>query len=136
MREIGAGDDPLPDDLPNLAEHCSLRERAAAEIEYLADAICLAWLLERRLYEEGWDEVFEGEVTGVIGSGLFVRFDEVFEGYLPARRLPGDFFELNPLGTRLVGRRGGRSYRLGDPIAVRVEEIRRAGGKVELKLGE
>jgi len=48
--------------------------------------------------------------------------------------LPGDYYELNPLGTRLVGRRGGRSYRLGDPIEVRVEEIHRAEGKVELSL--
>jgi exoribonuclease R len=47
---------------------------------------------------------FEGEIIGVIGSGLFVRFDEVFEGYVPARRLEGDYFELNPHGTALVGR--------------------------------
>jgi hypothetical protein len=31
----------------------------------------------------------------MISSGLFVRFREVFEGFLPARRLPGDFFEMN-----------------------------------------
>ena len=99
-----------------------------------ADAICLAWLLERRIYEEGWEEVFEGEVTGVIGSGLFARFGDVFEGYLPARRLQGDFFEVSEMGTTLRGRRGGRAYRLGDPIKVRAEEIRRPEGKVELSL--
>jgi ribonuclease R len=68
----------------------------------------------------------------VIGSGLFVRFGDVFEGFLPARRLPGDYFELNPLATALVGRRGGGRFRLGDLIRVRVEEIRRSEGKVEL----
>ncbi len=41
---------------------------------------------------------------------------------------------MNALGTRLVGRRGGRSYRLGDPIEVRVEKVERAEGKVELSL--
>ena len=51
---------------------------------------------------------------------------------MPARRLPGDYFELNELGTALVGRRGGRTYRLGDAIEVRVQEIRRNEGKVEL----
>ena len=56
----------------------------------------------------------------------------MFEGFLPARRLPGDYFELNELGTALVGRRGGRSHRLGDPIEVRVQEIRRNEAKVEL----
>ena len=76
------------------------RERAAAQIEYLADDICLAWLLEDALLERGWDEPWEGEITGAIGSGLFVRFGEVFEGLLPARRLQGEFFELNPTGDR------------------------------------
>jgi len=68
----------------------------------------------------------------VIPSGLFVRFGDVFEGYLPARRLQGDYFELNDLGTALAGRRGGGVFRLGDPIEVVVEEIRRWEGKVEL----
>ena len=58
----------------------------------------------------------------------------MFEGFLPARRLPGEFFELNATGTALVGRRSGRTYRLGDPIEVRVESIARAEGKVELAL--
>jgi ribonuclease R len=134
LRELGVADEPLPEDLPELAEHTSAREREAASREYRADEICLAWLLESRLYELGWDAPFEGEIIGVIGSGLFVRFGEVFEGYLPARRLRGDYFELDPLATALVGRRGGGRFRLGDPIEVRVEEIRRAEGKVELSL--
>jgi ribonuclease R len=134
LREIGASDEPLPDDLPALAEHVSAREREAAEVEYQADEICLAWLLNDTLFERGWDTTFEGEIIGMIGSGLFVRFGEVFEGFLPARRLPGDFFEVNALGTTLRGRRGGRTFRLGDPIEVGVEEVRRAEGKVELSL--
>ena len=61
-----------------------------------------------------------------------MRFADVFEGFVPARRLPGDYFELNTLGTALVGRRGGRTHRLGDPLEVRVVDIRRNEGKVEL----
>jgi ribonuclease R len=132
LRELGQGDDPLPDDLPGLAEHVSAREREAAELEYLADDICLAWLLEDTLLERGWDEAWDGEITGLIGSGLFVRFGAVFEGFLPARRLPGEFFELNATGTALVGRRTGRTYRLGHPIAVRIESIAKSEGKIEL----
>jgi ribonuclease R len=132
LRELGVLDLELPGDLPELAEWTSVRERDAAQLEYRADELCLAWFLERRLFEAGWDAVFEGEIVGVIASGIFVRFDGVFEGYVPARRLPGDYFELNPLGTALVGRRTGSSYRLGDPIEVRVEDVRRWEGKVEL----
>jgi ribonuclease R len=136
LRELGVADDPPQDDPGALAAHTSEQEREAAEVEYLADEICLAWLLEQRLFEQGWDEPLSGEVIGVIPSGLFVRFGEVFEGYLPARRLEGDYFELNDLATALVGRRGGRRYRLGDSVDVKVEDIRRSEGKVELATPE
>jgi ribonuclease R len=134
LRELGLADDPLPEDLPALAEWTSAREREAADVEYRADAICLAWYLERRLFEDGWDATFAGEITGAIGSGIFVRFGEVFEGYLPARRLPGEYFELDPLATALVGRRTGKRYRLGDGLEVQVESLDRIEGKVEVRL--
>jgi ribonuclease R len=136
LRELGAADEPLPDELEDLAEWTSTREREIAAIEYEADEICLAWLLERRLFELGWDAELEGEIVGAIGSGIFVRFDAVFEGYVPARKLPGDYFELNPLATALVGRRSGHSYRLGDGIRVRVDRIERPSGRVSLELAE
>jgi ribonuclease R len=132
LRELGLSDDPLPEDLHLVAERLSEREREAARLEYLADEICLAWLLERRLYELGWDAGWEGEIIGLIPAGLFVRFGDVFEGFLPARRLHGEFFELNDLGTALAGRTTGRRYRLGDGISVRVESIARNEGKVEV----
>jgi ribonuclease R len=136
LRELGVSDEPLPEDLPEVAEHASIRERHASQLEYRTDEICLAWLLEKRLFELGWGATFGGEITGAIPSGIFVRFDDVFEGYVPARRLPGDYFELNELATALVGRRGGRTYRLGDPIEVRVQDVRRSEGKVELALAD
>ena len=134
LDEIGAATTQLPDNLDAAAEHASEREREAAALEHRADDVCLAWLLEARLFELGWEASFEGEITGLIGSGLFVRFGDVFEGFLPARRLVEDYFELNTLATALVGRRTRRTYRLGDPIDVRVQEIRRWEGKVELAL--
>ena len=132
LRELGAADEPPLAEPAERAGHVSAREREAAQIEYQADEICLAWLLDSVLYERGWDTRFEGEIVGVIGSGLFIRFDDVFEAFLPARRLPGDYFEVSPLGTALAGRRGGRTYRLGDPIEIRVERIERASGRVEV----
>jgi ribonuclease R len=136
LTELGQGDDPLPEDLEATSQHISETERAATQVEYRADEIAAAWYLERVLFARGWEDPFAGEVTGLIPSGLFVRFGEVFEGFLPARRLHGDYYELNELGTALVGRRGGRRYRLGDELEVKVEDIRRAEGKIELSTPE
>ena len=93
---------------------------------------CAGLAARRRAVRPSWDDPFDGEIVGLIGSGLFVRFGDVFEGFLPARRLPGDYFELNELGTALVGRRGGGRYRLGDGIGVLVEKLEKTDGKVEL----
>ncbi len=134
LRALGAGDDPPPEDVGDAAEQISVRERLAARVEYGADAICLAWLLDQRLLESGWEVTFEGEITGLIGAGLFVRFADVFEGFVPSRTIRDDYYELTPLGTGLQGRRGGRVFRLGDAVAVRVEGVRRMEGKVELRL--
>jgi ribonuclease R len=135
LHELGTGEKVAAFDLDELAQHTSEREREATQIEYRADALCLAWLLERRLYELGWETPFDGEVTGLIPSGLFVRFGEVFEGFLSVRKIEGDWFEINDLGTALQGRSTRRTFRLGDGVKVRVADIRRYEGKVGLALG-
>lgn len=136
LRGLGAKLASAMDDLDETALWTSERERRAIAIERKADDLCLAWFLERRLFESGWDRKFEGEIVGIIDSGLFVRFDELFEGFLPARRLSRDYFQSNSLGTALVGRRTKQVFRLGDPIDATVEEIRRSEGKVNLALCE
>jgi ribonuclease R len=75
-------------------------------------------------------------VSGVVGAGAFVRFGgelgDVYEGFLPARRLRGEYFALNETETALVGRRSGRALRLGDPVRVGVDDIEAARGRVDL----
>ena len=136
LARLGVDDAPGELDLETLGQHCSVRERELAAVEYRANDICLAWLLDRVLYEEGWDAAFDAEIIGLIASGLFVRFGEVFEGYLPARALPGDYFELDELGVSLSGRRSGRRFRLGDSLSVQVDTLDRADGRVRLALSQ
>jgi ribonuclease R len=120
--------------LAELAEHTSTTERAASDIERRADGICAASFLVDELREDPQRE-HDGEITGLIGPGLFVRFSDVFEGFLPSRRLDfGDRFDPNELGTALVGRANGRRFRLGDPVGVVVTEIDAPRGRVTLDL--
>ena len=131
---LGLGElPPQRDELEALAEHCSFAEREAADAERRADAICLATLLRARLDDGGWEEVSEGEITGVISAGIFARFDEVFEGFLPVRKLDrADRYDLDEQGVALVGRSSSRSFRIGDPIRVVVDSVDRPRGRVEL----
>jgi ribonuclease R len=100
-------------------------------IERDADSVARCFLLEAELFETGWDRVYEGEVTGVIGAGAFIAFDG-YEGMLPVRRLIGDWWELNELETMLIGAGSGDRLRLGDPVTVRVERVDSPRGRVDL----
>jgi ribonuclease R len=112
----------------------SAREREAMTIERDADDVARCFLLERLLTDVGPEAEFEGEVTGLVSSGAFVAFgpNRLFEGLLPVRRLIGDWWELNELGTILHGTRTGRTIRLGDPIEVQVGTIDSPRGRVDL----
>ena len=114
------------------------REREAMTIERSADDVARCFLLARELSTRGWDEPFAGEVVGLIGSGAFVAFGDegTFEGMLPVRRMPGDWWELNQEATMLVGARTGAALRLGDPVSVRVDGIDAPRGRVDLVPGE
>ena len=83
--------------------------------------------------KDAYAEVRDGEVVGLIGAGAFVAFgEEAYEGFLPVRRLRGDWWELNEEGTMLLGERRGGVLRLGDQVRVKVERVEAPRGRVDL----
>lgn len=160
LSAVGGGERaPRAGELPELGVWTSEREREAMTIERDADDVARCFDLERRLYEGGWEQVFRGEVTGLISAGAFVAFDAapergsragvaagtatgpaqrpVYEGMLPVRHMQlasgeRDWWEINEQGTILRGERTGTTLRLGDPIAVRVARVDTPRGRVDL----
>ncbi len=131
-----AGDGPAPETsfVLSAGPWTSAREREAMTIERDADDVARCFLLEGRLFEDGHEQAFDGEVVGLAGVGAFVAFgpEGSFEGLLPVRRLRGDWWELNNEGTMLVGTRSGGAIRLGDPVRVQVGRIDAPRGRVDL----
>ncbi|MGK2954930.1 MAG: RNB domain-containing ribonuclease [Solirubrobacterales bacterium] len=141
LAELGAGEErPIPGSVAEAAVHCSDRERASTRLERDADDVCAAFLLEKELFEGGFKTEFEGEVSGVIRAGAFVNFGgklgDVYEGFIPVRKIRGEYFDLNQEETALVGSKTGRAVRFGDQLAVTVERIDTARGRVDLEPAE
>ncbi len=136
LAAIGAGEDaPRASVMEESGVDCSARERAAMVIERDADDIVRCFVLEKALFEQGWQTAWEGEVTGLISAGAFIAFGESgTDGMLPVRRITGDWFELNEQSTILRGERTGTTIRLGDPIMVRVAKVDVPRGRVDLDL--
>jgi ribonuclease R len=133
LAAIGAGEEPYDRHAVSEAgEWTSLRERDAMTIERDADDVARAFVLEKRLSELGPEHEFDGEVVGLIGAGAFVAFGDGYDGLLPVRRLRGDWWELNELGTILQGSESGKTIRLGDEVRVTVGRIEAPRGRIDL----
>jgi len=139
LATLGEGEAaPRAAEAREVAWRSSERERESAKIERDADDVCAAYLLERELAERGAETEFEGEVSGVVRPGAFVAFGgelgDVYEGFVPARTLGGERFELNEAETALVGAESGAALRLGDPVSVRVGGVEAPRGRVDLEV--
>ncbi|MCW3001845.1 MAG: Exoribonuclease [Conexibacter sp.] len=135
LSAVGGGEvPPRASTLDEAGEWTSDRERDAMSIERAADDVAHAFLLERELFEGKRDREreFDGEVVGLVAAGAFIAFGDGFEGFLPVRRLRGDWWELNEVGTILIGEQSGRTIRIGDPVRVVVRKIEAPRGRVEL----
>jgi ribonuclease R len=151
LSAVGGGERaPRAAGMGELAEWTSDRERAAMTIERDADDIARCFALERVLYEGGWEQVFVGEVVGLISAGAFIAFgtgaeggakqeavSPDYRGMLPVRRMRGaggerEWWELNEQGTILHGESPSSTFRLGDAIEVRVARVEVARGRVDL----
>jgi ribonuclease R len=130
------GDEGLPPDaeerFPAIGEHVSTTERRAAAAERDASDRFIAAFLAKRL-----GDILAGRVTGVTRFGLFVRLAETgADGLVPISSLPNDFYDHDAAAHALIGRRWGRTYRLGERVAVRLVQAEALTGGLLLELIE
>ena len=110
----GGLDDAAMAGLTDIGEHISMTERRAATAERDAmDRFTAAFLSDRV------GALFTGRISGVTRFGLFIRLDESgADGLIPASTLPDDQYEHDERAHALVGKRTGRTYRLGAAVEV------------------
>lgn len=124
---------PSGAELELAAAESSDAERAAADLERKADRICAALLLESELNAGDWATPILAEVTGMIATGVFLRFGSAYEGFLPLRPSGGGDLVLDDAEVGLVDADGRFAARLGDRIEVRVADIDPLRGRVRLE---
>jgi ribonuclease R len=108
---------------------------ASSELERSAEAAERELLLWKKVafIERQVGAIFEGIVTGVARFGLFVQLiDSLVEGLVHVERLGSEWFEFVESRQELRGVVTGRTYRLGDRLAVRVDRVDRVLRRVDL----
>ncbi len=115
-----------------LAEHISATERRAAAAERSALGRYRASLLGGAI-----GTVFEARITGVASFGLFVTLPETgADGLVPISTLPADYYDHDASRHRLVGRRTGRMFALGDAVNATLVEADPIGGRLVFRLDD
>jgi len=135
IRALGLGPGGLADGvdrrvLAEIAAEISATERRAMVAEReTADRLIAHFLADRV------GAVFAGRVSGVTRAGLFVRLNETgADGLVPARMIGEDYFRYDEARHAMVGRESGETYRLGDPVTVRLVEAAPVAGALRFEL--
>ncbi|MEL7031514.1 MAG: ribonuclease R [Pseudomonadota bacterium] len=116
--------------LDETAEHLVRTERRSMAAEREATDRYLAHFLADRIGAE-----FEGRITGVTASGLFIRLEETgADGFCPASRISQEYWGYNEAAQALIGDASGQRYELGQPVTVRLNEVTPLEGGLLLEL--
>lgn len=96
--------------------HASEREIIAADAERTSVKYKLVEYMQDKVGQE-----FEGKVSGLTEWGMYVEIEPTkIEGMVSLREIRSDFFNFDEAHYRLVGRRSGRVFKLGDPVKIKV----------------
>jgi ribonuclease R len=122
IRGLKLGDDGLAEAeaaaMPDIGEHITKTERRAALAERDAVDRYLAAFMADRVGVH-----FPARVSGVTRFGLFVTLEENgANGIVPMSALPDDQWFHEDAAMRLIGRRTGLTFTLGQEVEVRLAE--------------
>ena len=115
---LAGGESATKEIYDKLCKHASEREIVAAEAERAS--------IKYKLVEFMQDKVgytFGGHISGLTEWGMYVEIEPtMIEGMVALRDIKSDFFEFDQDHYRLVGKRSGIVYNLGDPVRIRVKK--------------
>lgn len=99
--------------LPGVTVQCSQTERRAEEAERETIKLKKCEYMSKRI-----GEVFEGVISGVTAWGFYVELPNTVEGLVRVNELQDDYYIFDEEHLELKGETGGRTYKLGQKIAV------------------
>lgn len=135
IRAMRGGADGLPDSadhaaLTEVSAQISATERRAMVAERETADRLIAHFLADRVGAE-----FDGRISGVTRAGLFVKLrDTGADGFVPARTIGDEYFRYDEKAHAMVGGRSGDTYRLGDPVTVKLVEAAPVAGALRFEL--
>jgi len=116
--------------MSKIGSHLSMTERRADD----ATRDVEQWLKCEYMRDKVGDE-FSGVISGVAGFGFFVELSEIFvEGMVSVRDLKDDYYVYDETQHQLKGESGGKIFRLGDVVEVKIASVSLDDRKIDFIL--
>ena len=113
-----------------IGEHCSVVERRAED----AVRDVTAWL-KCEYMQDQIGQTHVGVISGITSFGAFVELKGIHvEGLLHITSLPHDYYDFDSMRHRLLGRRSGRAFDLGQEVRVVVAAVNLDERKIDFQL--
>lgn len=112
--------------MPDMALHCSRRERIADEAERDTEQLKKVEFMSDKI-----GQAFQGIISGVTNWGIYVELPNTIEGMVALAMLDDDYYEYNEKSMMVFGKRTGKSYRLGDKVTVVVSKVSKELGTID-----
>lgn len=121
----------LSEKLDGIAEHCSIQERVAVDLERSISALHAVWFMRKRI-----GVTDDAVVTGCSDFGAFARLTRYHvEGLIHVSNLKkSGFLEYDSSRMRLSDKKSGFSIGLGDKIKVRVTNVDLLKRRIDFEL--
>ena len=118
-RYLHGGSSVSRDEYEEYCQHCSVTERRAAEAERASVKYKQAEFLSDKI-----GQTFDALISGVSKWGLYAEIvGNKCEGMIPIGSLRDDYYMLDEDNYQLIGRRHGKTYKLGDPVRIQVKNV-------------
>jgi len=122
----------IPTVIDQVGSHCSETERVAEAAEREAVRTKQVTFMTRHLGDE-----FEGVISGTMSYGFFVRLKNMgVEGLVRFSSIDDDYYHYDEKQSRIIGRRTGRSFRMGHAVRVGVANVNLERKEIDLYLIE
>ncbi|MBQ8704454.1 MAG: ribonuclease R [Bacteroidales bacterium] len=131
-RYLAGGASVNADEYEDYCRHCSVMEKKAADAERTSIKYKQAEFLADKL-----GQVFPALISGVSKWGIYAEIEgNKCEGMIPIGSLKDDYYMLDEDNYQVIGRRHGRTYKLGYPVNIRVRRVDMLKKQIDFELVE
>ena len=107
----------------------SKTEKKAESLERDATDLKKCEYMEKYIHEK-----FRGVISSITNWGIYVTLDNTVEGLVRFEDMKDDYYDIDELNARIIGRRIGNIYQMGDLVEVRLIDVNKEKRQISFKL--